>query len=159
MKRKRTGLLALMLAFAFSVAFLSAARDARAVLGGPVDSVSKDISAMKATRSQVTTLPCYTVHEITSGTLTLREYVSSGGVVFGIAWDGPLSPNLRYLLGSYYSQYHEARQQMPPSHGKKSMRVQANDVVVEKWGHMRSMHGRAYVPALLPEGVSPDAVR
>ena len=159
MKRKRTGLLAIMLAFAFSVAFLAAARDALAVLGGPVDSVNKDMAALKATRSQVTTLPGYSVHEIASGALTLREYVSSDGIVFGIAWDGLLSPKLSYLLGAYYSQYREARRQVPPSHGKKSMRVKANDVVVEKWGHMRSMHGRAYAPLLLPAGVSPDIVR
>jgi hypothetical protein len=29
-------------------------------------------------------------------------------------------------------------------------------VVVERWGHMRDLHGRAYLPALLPDGVTVD---
>ena len=32
-------------------------------------------------------------------------------------------------------------------------------VVVEKWGHMRNLQGRAYAPALLPPGVSSDEIR
>ncbi len=159
MKRKRPLALLLVFGLFLMLAFFAASRNARAVLGGPVDSVNKDAAAMKAQGSQVKAQCGYSVHEITSSSLTLREYVSPGGTVFGIAWDGQLSPNLSYLLGSYYSQYHKARRQMPPAHGKKSLRVQANDVVVERWGHMRSMHGRAWVPSLLPTGISPDIVR
>ncbi len=156
---KITAIRALMLACVFFAALLTANRDARAVLGGSVDSVNRDMSAMKADRSQVKTLDGYCVHEITSGTLTLREYVSSVGIVFGIAWDGLFNPDLSYLLGSYYNQYQEAKRQMPRTHGKRSMRVQTSGVVVEKWGHMRSMHGRAYAPLLLPQGVGPDIIR
>jgi len=31
--------------------------------------------------------------------------------------------------------------------------------VVETWGHMRAMRGRAYVPALVPAGVALDEIR
>ncbi len=156
---KRKWPLALLLFFALSMAFFAASRDACAVLGGPADSVNRDAAAMKAQGSHEKAMSGYSVHEITSSTLTLREYVSPSGTVFGIAWDGQLSPNLSYLLGSYYSQYHEARKQMPRARGKRSMRVQAEDVVVERWGHMGSMHGRAWVPSLLPAGISPDIIR
>ena len=150
---------ALMLVCALSAVFIAPARNAGAVLGGSADSIGNDVSAMKAAGSKVKNLKGYSVHEIDSGTLTLREYVSPDGVVFGIAWDGLLSPKLSGLLGSYYNRYREARRQLQRTHGKKSMRVQADDVVVEKWGHMRSMHGRAYVPSLVPAGVSADVVR
>jgi hypothetical protein len=37
--------------------------------------------------------------------------------------------------------------------------LKANNVVVEKWGHMRNLQGRAYAPALMPQGVSVDEIR
>ena len=156
MKKKGFPVLALVCSIAF---FFMAPLDAHAVLGGSVDSVNKDVSNMKAARQAVTTTPGYTVYDINSSTLELREYVSPDGVVFGIAWNGIFNPDLSNLLGSYYSQYRQARRQTPVVRGKRSMRIQTEDIVVEKWGHMRSMHGRAYVPALLPEGVGADVIR
>ena len=156
---RRAGIPSLMLACVFSAFFLISARGARAVLGGPADSVEKDMSAIKATRRAVKSMPGYTVHEMASGALTLREYVSPDGIVFGIAWNGLLNPDLNHFLGAYYGQYHEAKRQMPRVHGRRSIRVRTNGLVVERWGHMRSLHGRAYVPALLPEGVNAAEIR
>ena len=152
-------ILTFVLLCAISVAGFVTAKDADAVLGGKPFSPNNTMGTMKDERSQAQSHPGYTVHELVSGTLTLREYVSPAGVVFGMAWDGLLSPNLRYLLGSYYGQYKEVTKEMSRVHGKKSMLIQASGVVVEKWGHMRSMHGRAYAPALLPAGVSPREIR
>src|SRR5262245_31252612 len=68
-------------------------------LGGDVGSVQNDQLHLQAAR-KITQVREYAVHEITAPNGTVvREYVSSGGRVFGIAWDGPFMPNIRQLLG------------------------------------------------------------
>jgi len=37
--------------------------------------------------------------------------------------------------------------------------VRTDRVVVEKWGHVRNLQGRAYPPALIPLGVSVDEIK
>jgi len=37
--------------------------------------------------------------------------------------------------------------------------VRTDRVVVEKWGNMRNLQGRAYAPALIPPGVSIDEIK
>src|SRR5579871_5771337 len=79
-----------------------------ASLGGDYASVEADRSRMQAllqTRSKES----YQVHELQApGGMAVREYVSSAGNVFGVAWQGPVPPNLPQILGSYYSQYLDA---------------------------------------------------
>ena len=53
----------------------------------------------------------YTVHEMQSSSGTaVREYVSSTGTVFAVAWQGPWLPDLRQLLGPYFDDYQRALQ-------------------------------------------------
>ena len=89
----------------------------------------------------------------------MREYVSPSGVVFGIAWSGLVPPDLTQLLGSYAPEYQEALQQTPRQKGSRHLRVETPGVIVEKWGHMRNLQGRAYAPALIPPGVSVDEIK
>ncbi len=147
----------LSLSFALSLIILS--HPAQATLGESSASVAKDRKAMAAVRQNTTPRPSYTVQEIVSEANTVREYVSPSGVVFAIAWNGLTPPDLSLLLGTYADDYRQARQQSLPKPGQRHSQVKGNQVVVESWGHMRNLQGRAYVPALLPQGVNIDEIK
>ncbi len=132
---------------------------ARATLGEPVASVTADRTALAAVRGAVTSRAGYTIQEVASPAVSVREYVSPAGIVFGVAWNGLVQPDLTQLLGSYAHEYRQALRRTPRGRGKRSRQIRTDRVVVETWGHMRDMHGRAYVPALLPQGVSVDAIK
>ena len=136
-----------------------AAQQAQAALGESVDSVASDQKAISAVRRAMKTSTGYTVHEIKSETITVREYVSPSGVVFGIAWNGLTHPDLTPLLGSYFSEYQKAMTHDHRQPGRRHVTVKTDSVVVEKWGHMRNLQGRAYAPVLIPQGVSVDEIK
>ena len=129
------------------------------VLGESEDSISSDEKSLSAIRGSSLNRNGYTVHEIQSGSTTVREYVSPTGVVFGIAWNGRSHPDLTPLLGSYAGDYIEAQRNTPRTPGRRAYTVKTDRVVVEKWGHMRNLQGRAYAPALIPPGVSVDEIK
>ena len=99
----------------------------------------------------------------------IREYATAAGLVFGVTWSGTTHPDLQTLLGSYTQEYHdtEARIQerqanpetfvRPSSRSRK--RVQTPNLIVEFSGHMRNVHGRAYIPYLMPGGLNPSDVK
>lgn len=138
---------------------LPAVRRAEATLGESADSIATDRRALSAARGLTTAGPGYTVQEVTSEATTVREYVSPGGVVFAIAWNGQMHPDLTALLGSYGAEYKQALEKTPRKKGVRHQQVQGTKVIVEKWGHMRNLQGRAYVPTLVPPGVSIDEIR
>jgi len=131
----------------------------RATLGESDDSIASDEKALSAVRGAAAVRNGYTVHELQSNSTTIREYVSPSGVVFGIAWNGRGHPDLTPLLGSYAGEYNEALRQTPREPGRRPFSVKTDRVVVEKWGHMRNLKGRAYAPALIPPGVSVDEIK
>jgi hypothetical protein len=135
------------------------ARPAGAALGESGYTVETDRSALSAVRDSTMARNGYSVHEFDSGATVVREYVSSSGVVFAVAWNGLTHPDLDQLLGSYAGEYHRVLQQTPRKHGRRSIQLKTDSVVVEKWGHMRNLQGRAYDPALIPAGVSVDEIR
>ena len=90
---KKKGCVILIFLALLTVALASGS--ALAALGGPVDSVESDRTALSAVRRSVTPGPTYTVHEIAYDGTTVREYVSPEGIVFAIAWNGNRSPDLR----------------------------------------------------------------
>jgi len=149
----------LFLCLGLSVSFFATARIVQATLGEPVDSISADRKALSAVRRAATVHDGYTVQEIASDSTVVRQYISPSGIVFGIAWNGLIHPDLTQLLGSYDSEYREALQQTPRKRGSRRLQVKTNRVVIEKWGHMRNLQGRAYAPALIPQGVSVDEIR
>jgi hypothetical protein len=129
-----------------------------ATLGESADSVASDRRMLSAGQGSTLSYHGYTVREIYAASVTVREYISSSGVVFGIAWNGLTRPDLTHLLGSYAGEYRKALRQTPRERGRRSLRLKTGNIVVEQWGHMRSLHGRAYVPALIPDGVSADEI-
>ena len=148
----------LFLCLAFSIASLFMVRPGDATLGQPADSVESDRIALSAVRGGTTMQNGYTVQEINYGGTAVREYVSSSGIVFAVAWNGIRHPDLTALLGSYTDQYRKTLQQTPRQPGVRHLSVRTDGVVVEKWGHVRDLRGRAYAPGLIPPGVTTDEI-
>ena len=155
----RRRLYALLLVICFLATSFATVQQAQATLGESADSVTADQKSLSAMKRATTVRKGYTVHEITSDSFTVREYVAPSGIVFGIAWNGLVYPDLTPLLGSYFSEYQEARRHTSRKPGRRSLQVRTNRVIVEKWGHMRNLQGRAYAPALVPPGVGIDEIR
>jgi hypothetical protein len=132
---------------------------ARAALGEPAGSVSTDQAALAASRGAAEARGSYRVERLISPSRTVREYVSPSGVVFAVAWDGVSHPDLGVVLGAYAAPVRRAVAQERPTPGRRGRRIETAGAVVETWGHMRALHGRAYVPALVPTGVTLDEIR
>ena len=138
-----------LLAYSFSRHCLLPS-SAAAALGGDVSSVEADQHQMKAERT-VQANAKYSVHEITTpyGTV-VREYVSPGGTVFGVAWRGPFFPNLQQILGGDDGKFVQATQEAERAHPKRSrdlpLTVQQPDLVHA----LRRSHARLYRGRLRP---------
>jgi hypothetical protein len=128
-----------------------------AELGGNAASIKADQDKMNGAL-KVTTTSNYEVHEIQSPEgIKVREYVAPGGTVFGVSWQGPWKPDLRQLLGPYFEQFVKAVPARRTSRGPST--IQLPGLVVQTGGHMRSYFGRAYLPQMVPQGVSADAIQ
>ena len=156
---KLTSIKSLFFGFYFAALTLAAVQQAQATLGESADSVKSDRKVLSAV--QPATLPRngYTVRELKSEANVTREYISPSGVIFAIAWNGLSHPDLTSQLGTYAGEYQKALRQTPGQKGKRHSQVKGSRVIVEKWGHMRNMQGRAYIPALIPAGVSIDEIK
>jgi hypothetical protein len=147
----------IMLAASIVLVMLAVPFSASATLGENSTSTEVDRASMKATLRMLANVK-YTVHEIQtpSGT-TVREYVSSAGTVFAVAWQGTVMPDLRQALGSYFDRYTEAAGRKHVGH--RHLAIHEPDLVVQSNGHMRAFSGRAYLPQLLPQGVTVEEIR
>ncbi|WP_236026098.1 DUF2844 domain-containing protein [Geomonas azotofigens] len=134
---------------------------ARATLGEPAESITRDTRNFSGVLLKSATRARYRVQSIASGTTatTVREYVGPSGVVFAVAWNGLVHPDLQVLLGNYHHDYRKALSHAVRLPGRRGAKVTTDRLVVETWGHMRNLQGRAYLPELLPEGVSLDEIR
>jgi hypothetical protein len=125
---------------------------ARAALGGSSDSVESDRVVMKGLTRPVPTGALQKQElQLPSGTV-VTEYLNGNGKVYAVSWQGPSLPNLRQVLGNYFTNYQVAAQQPVVRH--RLVRLNSPDIVIESSGKMRAFMGRAWVPALLPSGVS-----
>jgi hypothetical protein len=125
-------------------------------LGGDVKSVSADRQMMQG-RLQSTPAQQYTLHEITtSGGTLVREYETPQGKIFAVTWKGPFPPNLQQLFGSYYDQFQSAAAASAQAHPgmHRQLSIAQPDFVVQALGRMRAFRGKAYVPSLVPPGLS-----
>jgi hypothetical protein len=82
----------------------------------------------------------------------VREYVSAAGQVFAVSWRGPLLPDLKQTLGSYFQQYQSAAG--VPHVGHRHLSIEQPELVVHSNGHMRAFYGHAYLPGLVPANFS-----
>ena len=149
----------LLLGLGFTAALIVSDGPCHATLGKAAGSIASDQRALVAVKPSPTFRNGYTIQEVSSDAVAVREYISSEGIVFAVAWQGLIHPDLTPLLGSYAAEYEISLRQTPPKPGRRHLQVKTNNVIVEKWGHMRNLQGRAYIPALLPPGVSIDEIQ
>ena len=149
------------LASAVLAAALVQAGAASAALGDNAASVDRDRIRMQGALMGIVRADTHVVHEIraASGT-TVREYLTTTGTVFAVAWQGPWLPDMRQVLGTHFDQYQQAVHSGARTRKSRgSIVIEEPDLVVQMTGHQRSFSGRAYVPALLPLGLRPDSIR
>ncbi len=150
----------LLTALLMILMMMTIALPAFAGLGEDAASIAGDQARLHGTL-RTTQNEGYTVHEIDSASGTaVREYVSASGKVFAVAWQGPWPPDMRQILAAYFDPYKQALQVQANSRaGRRPLLIQQPGLVVQAGGHMRSFAGRAYVPTMLPQGVSVEEIR
>lgn len=149
---------------ALTGAALGMAVPALAELGGtptppPPGATARSLSPLLHAQSSAASTASTAAYSVTQTTLAsgdiVREYVSSAGTVFGIAWSGTTMPDLPTLLGAYFTQYDSARvAERTARPGRGPVNVQLPGLVVRSGGHMGAFSGQAYLPQLLPAGVT-----
>ena len=105
--------------------------------------------------------PGYSVETITVAGMSIKEYVSSDGTVFAVAWSGIGAPNLRLLLGTYFDEYLDALTELQNKkpQPRRPMMLKTANLVVERGGYARTMWGRVFIPSRLPAMVSPKDIQ
>lgn len=126
---------------------------AHAELGGSVSILAAKSSLAAAPQETLVALSGYTRHDtIRENGGVVRQFVNATGQVFAVTWSGPGKPDLRALLGPYFTML-----QAPPANGPRAMhslrrpaQVDRSDVQMQTSGHMGWFHGTAFLPALAP---------
>ena len=96
----------------------------------------------------------YSVSTSTLPTGTVVNEYAAAGKVFAVSWRGAMPPDLSQLLGAYYTQYQSGLAARPSGTHNHHVQINSGGLVLEAGGHMRDLRGIAYVPALMPQGVS-----
>jgi len=130
-----------------------------ATLGESEASVTTDQLHMKS-EHRIQTFQNYKVHELsTANGMTVREYLSPQGSVFGITWQGRSTPDVNQLLGTYVNNLQTATPAQTKIQRRRGITVKTNDFVYSNFCRMRMCKGSAYVPALIPSNVSVEVMR
>lgn len=91
--------------------------------------------------------------ELETGTI-VREFASPSGVVFAVAWRGPVLPDLGALLGNYFQTFTLATQEARQAGRRGSpVNIDRDGLLVHSSASMQKFFGYAYAPALVPTGV------
>ncbi|MDP9897770.1 DUF2844 domain-containing protein [Variovorax ginsengisoli] len=141
--------LGLALGAALTGPALAALGQAPAVL--PSGAVQRSLQAGPAASASASASASYTLIEsIDTSGVTVHEYVSPAGIVFAVTWSGPARPDLSVLLGARpYAQMVAAG-----SLRRGPVEVDQSDLVIHSGGRMGALRGSAWIPSLVPAGVS-----
>jgi hypothetical protein len=146
-------------------ALLMAAAPARAELGGiPMQTPggASVVTIAPAPGAASSTAPAsYTVRQTTlaSGTI-VREYAGQDGKVFAIAWSGSRMPDVATLFGDYLPQTTAAAEaQRAQRGGRGQVSIDQPGLVVRSEGHMGRFAGQAYLPQMLPAGMTGNDIQ
>jgi hypothetical protein len=123
-------------------------------LAGDLASVQSDALAFGASTSLAAKGTATVYTQSLSNGLLVRQFVDATGLVFAVAWEGPVLPDFERLLGAAFQAYADAVRQQ-----KRGVRIQNPDLVVESGGMMRAFAGRAFLPAKLPAKLTPQDIR
>jgi hypothetical protein len=128
---------------------------ALAVLGETSSSVETLKTHFRVVTQSIKAQPLYTTQIVTSdnGTVITEDF-NLKKQVFRVCSHGVSVPDLSLLLGNSYKTYEEA-EPFQKSRGARSPRtIRGEDLVVDRFGHMGSVHMCAYRPSLLPDGLN-----
>ena len=135
--------------------------NAFASLGDHVDAIEKDRIHFAAKRADTEKHASFSVHELTTDGIKLREFTDSSGKIFAIKWEGNTHPDLALILGSYNAEYLRllSDEKEKRSSTRRSVRTAQSSLIgknirIEKSGHMRNAQGGVYLPNFFPTGVS-----
>jgi len=130
-----------------------------AVLGEYESSIDLDQHVLRTDRRE-SSRQGYKVHELTSPNgSVVKEFVSPAGLVFGVAWQSPQMPNLQQLLGDHNMlELQQALAAPTRCHSGAPLIVRRAKLVFVSGGHMRSFHGYAYVPTLVPVNMTVEVM-
>ncbi len=135
-----------------AIAFILTSAHAAACLGGAEDSIRSENQQLRRS-VRATNRTGYKILQIDANDGTvLKEYINSAGLVFGVTWQTSHVPNLRQWLGVHFTDFQRAAKTAGHQHGPLVIRTE--HIVVESQGHMRSFHGHAFVPRLMPPTLS-----
>jgi Protein of unknown function (DUF2844) len=145
---------------AIAIGVLCCARPAHATLGGNEASILADQAQMQGTR-KMSPMGTYTIHEIQAANgAVVREYQAQGGTVFAVAWSGPLTPDVRQILGNYFDAYTKAlKAQSGTPRVRRPIMINEPGLAIEMSGHPRWFEGKVYVPEQLPVGLRAEDIR
>jgi hypothetical protein len=122
--------------------------------------VARQAVQTTASGSSSSTSTAYTVRETTLANGTaVREYLTSAGTVFAVAWSGPQMPDLSALLGTYFPQYVAGVQASRANGVRGPGAVENSALVVHSGGHMGAFSGQAWLPQALPAGFSTSDIQ
>ena len=133
-------------------------RVSSAALGEHESSAEHDRRHFHGFRQQVNESGSYTLNIISTEANVIREYSNSKGTIFAVTWRGFSHPDLTTLLGAHWTEFnsqHELNSNRHPQ-GKRILKMNTSTIKYEEGGRMGSVYGRAYVPSLVPDGVSPE---
>lgn len=149
-----------LLTLSVLVAAFALPRPISASLGGDATSVESDRARLQASL-QTTNNDRFTIHEMKSpNNVTVREFVSPAGKVFGVAWQGPTRPDLHQLLGTYFDQFIQAAQnQKSKTKSRGPLFINEPGLVVHSSGHQGYFVGQAYLPQMLPANVQAQEIQ
>lgn len=107
---------------------------------------------------KTTATASYTVRESRdANAVTIREYVLPSNVVFAVAWEGPIRPDMTALLGSYFPTYVAAGESR--ARGTGPLIESTGDFRIESAGRLGHFFGMAYLPRLMPANVRPGDLK
>ena len=98
----------------------------------------------------------YTVSTVTLSTGTVvQEFVNAQQVVFAVAWQGPVLPDLAVFFGDHYAAFQRAAEEKRAA-GQRGgpLLAQQSDLVMVSRGRMGRFQGHAYIPSLVPVTVN-----
>jgi hypothetical protein len=137
---------------------LVSANNALAALGQPLATVTNNPAAAAATRLSAASSTQSNLYAVRSNTLesgtVVTEYATPAGLVFAVAWKGPVLPPLDAWLGTYFNTFKAQADASRTSRNVGApLRIDTPELVVRSSGRMRNFSGYGYAPTLVPTGV------
>ena len=123
-------------------------------IGAPSQASLRSAAAVAAPTNSAS----YKLHETRDvNGVTIREYTLPSNVVFAVAWQGPVRPDMNALLGNYFHRAASVGTGKPRGTGPFIER--SDDFQIESVGRPGNFFGKAILPRLLPANVRAEDIR